>query len=86
MKDHKRLQKYPIAVDDKMPITEEGMNLFTQLENSTNCVLSILEKTWNKYVFLNNLGDTLTGRYIDKIMLAFLGAPCQNYNINLLKE
>jgi hypothetical protein len=86
MKDHGRLQKYPIAVDDKMIITEEGMNLFTQLENSNNCILSVLEKAWNKYVYLNNLGDTLDGRYLEKIILAFLGAPCQSQKVNLLME
>ena len=83
MKDHLRLQKYPIAVEDSMPITEEGMNLFSQLENSTNCVLTVLEKAWNKYVHLNKIGDTLTGRYMEKIMLAFLGAPCETLKIDI---
>lgn len=82
MKDHGLLQKYPMAVDDQMIITEEGMNLFTQLENSSNCILTILEKVWNKYVYLNNLQDSLQGRYMEKILLAFLGAPCQSQKIN----
>jgi hypothetical protein len=92
MLDHGKLQKYPIAVDEKVPLTEEGLYLFSQLENSNNCVLTILEKAWNKYVYLNHLKDYLQGRYIDRIILAFLGAPTmklkveENYGENDLQK
>jgi len=75
MRNYGRLQRYPLAVDDKFPITEEGMNLFSSLENSQNIVLSVLEKVWNKYVLMNKLADSLEGRFLDKIILAFLGSP-----------
>ena len=77
MVDNLILQKYPIAVDDFVPISEDGMNLFSDLENTKNCILPILEKVWSKYVYLNDLKPFLKGRYIDRIILAFLGAPCQ---------
>lgn len=38
-------QKMIFAVDDKVPVTDDGKNLFTQLESSdSNIVLTILEK------------------------------------------
>ena len=75
-----------MAVDDKFPITEEGMNLFSSLENSQNIVLSVLEKVWNKYVLMNKLADSLEGRFLDKIILAFLGSPTFSIQIYELAE
>ena len=46
----------------------------------------MLEKAWNKYVYLNNLQNHLGGRYLDKIFLAFFGAPCEKLEIHQVIE
>lgn len=86
MSNFGRLQRYPLAVDDRFPITEEGMNLFSSVENSQNIVLAVLEKVWNKYVYMNKISGQLQGRYIDKIILAFLGAPSFRVKIHDVME
>lgn len=80
------LQKYPIAVNDIVPISIDGLNLFSQLEDTKNIMLPMLEKVWSKYVFINKIEKKLRGRYIDRILLAFLGAPCQKYKISQIPE
>ena len=62
------------------------MNLFSSLENSQNIVLSVLEKIWSKYVHLNKIADQLQGRYIDRVILAFLGSPTFRIQIDDIME
>lgn len=71
------IQKYKVAVDDYLPLTQEGSNLFSQTDNPNNVLLPLLEKAWAKYVYANEIRELLVpgSVYIDKIMLAFLGCP-----------
>jgi len=71
---HGHIQKFLIAVDDFMPLTQEGNNLFCQLDIGENVILPMLEKVWSKYVRICGIAHHLQkGRYIDRIMLGFLG-------------
>lgn len=71
------VQKYRVLVDDYVPVTIDGVNLFTQFEKGYNIILPLLEKSWNKYVSLADITKELEGeRYVDRVLLAYLGAPC----------
>ena len=73
---HGAIQKYMLAVDDILPLTQEGGNLFCQVDKGYNVVLPFLEKAWAKYVHLTEIRDSIRNDiYIDRIMLAFLGSP-----------
>ena len=74
------LQKYPVAVDGNVPITEEGFNLFSQLETSKNSILSILEKVWVKYVHLHSL-ETKDRFLIPDLVLAFTGSGTKKMDL-----
>lgn len=70
------IQKYKLAVDDYLPLTQEGVNLFCQAESGDNALLPFLEKAWAKYVYITNMKDKVINKEcIDRIMLAFLGSP-----------
>lgn len=67
-----------IAVDDSLPLSQDGVNLFAQLERGENVILPMLEKAWYKYANICDLRESLhrsRGRYIDKVMFAYLGCP-----------
>ena len=73
----KFIQQYLVAVDDFVPISSDGSNLFCQFDKGVNVLLPLLEKSWDKYVFLGEMRKSLYGkRYIEKVLLAYLGAPC----------
>lgn len=38
------IQKWPLCVDNKVLVTKDGSNLFSQLDNGKNVSLAILEK------------------------------------------
>lgn len=77
------IQKYLVAVDDVLPLTQEGSNLFCQVDKGYNVVLPFLEKAWAKYVKFTKMKFEKVGKtpedfknqiYIEKIMLGFLGS------------
>ena len=70
------VQPYLVAVDDFVPVNSDGSNLFCQFDKGVNVLLPLIEKCWDKYVYLGELRKSLLGRrYIERVMLAFLGAP-----------
>lgn len=72
-----------IAVDDCLPLSQDGINLFSQLERGENVILPMLEKAWYKYVNICKIKQNLhrgKSHYIDKVMFAFLGAPSITLN------
>jgi hypothetical protein len=73
----KYVQQYLVAVDDFVPVSSDGSNLFCQFDKGVNVLLPLLEKSWDKYVYLGEMRKSLYGRrYIEKVLLAYLGAPC----------
>lgn len=72
---HGAIQKYLLAVDDVLPLTQEGSNLFCQVDKGFNVVLPFLEKAWAKYVYLTEMAFSITNSiYIEKILMGFLGS------------
>lgn len=70
------IQKYLVAVDDYLPLTQEGSNLFCQADPGDNAILPFLEKAWAKYVYVTKIKDKMMNtECIDRIMLGFLGSP-----------
>jgi len=73
----KYVQQYLVAVDDFVLLSSDGTNLFCQFDKGVNVLLPLLEKSWDKYVYLGEIRKSLCGkRYIEKVLLAYLGAPC----------
>lgn len=69
------VQKYMIAVDDVLPLTQEGHNMFCQVDRGYNVVLPFLEKAWAKYVHITGMAKEMKNTiYLEKILLGFLGS------------
>jgi hypothetical protein len=68
------IQRYPLVVDRNLATNlNTAHNMFCQIAESQDITLTILEKVWFKYVLFSKIKST--GRYVDRILFAFLGQP-----------